>query len=95
MAAGLIQMAISRAREYEADRGGAEICKDPKALASALEKIHNYAHKIPNQTAEMHPETGQMMIINPLSGQSLKGLFSTHPQTEERVRRLLAMANHY
>jgi heat shock protein HtpX len=94
MAAGLIQMAISRAREYEADRGGAEICKDPKALASALEKIHNYAHKIPNQTAEMHPETGQMMIINPLSGQSLS-LFSTHPQTEERVRRLLAMANHY
>jgi heat shock protein HtpX len=95
MAAGLIQMAISRAREYEADRGGAEICKDPKALAAALEKIHNYAHKIPNQTAEMHPETGQMMIINPLSGQSLRGLFSTHPQTEERVRRLLAMANNY
>jgi heat shock protein HtpX len=95
MAAGLIQMAISRAREYEADRGGAEISKDPKALAAALEKIHNYAHKIPNQTAEMHPETGQMMIINPLSGQSLKGLFSTHPQTEERIRRLLAMANNY
>ncbi len=95
MAAGLIQMAISRAREYEADRGGAEICKDPKALASALEKIHNYAHQIPNQTAELHPETGQMMIINPLSGKSLKGLFSTHPQTEERVRRLLAMASQY
>jgi heat shock protein HtpX len=95
MAAGLIQMAISRAREYEADRGGAEICKDPKALASALEKIHNYAHKIPNQTAEMHPETGQMMIINPLSGKNIKGLFSTHPQTEERVRRLLALANQY
>ncbi len=95
MAAGLIQMAISRAREYEADRGGAEISKDPKALAAALEKIHNYARQIPNQTAEMHPETGQMMIINPLSGQSLKGLFSTHPQTEERIRRLLAMANHY
>lgn len=95
MAAGLIQMAISRAREYEADRGGAEISKDPKALASALEKIHHYAHQIPNQTAEMHPETGQMMIINPLSGQSLKGLFSTHPQTEERVRRLLAMSNYY
>jgi heat shock protein HtpX len=95
MAAGLIQMAISRAREYEADRGGAEICRDPKALASALEKIHNYAHQIPNQTAEMHPETGQMMIINPLSGKNLKGLFSTHPQTEERVRRLLSMANQY
>jgi heat shock protein HtpX len=95
MAAGLIQMAISRAREYEADRGGAEISRDPKALAAALEKIHNYAHQIPNQTAEMHPETGQMMIINPLSGKNLKSLFSTHPQTEERVRRLLAMANQY
>jgi heat shock protein HtpX len=67
--------------------------KDPKSLASALEKIHHYAHQIPNQTAEMHPETGQMMIINPLSGKNLKGLFSTHPQTEERVRRLMAMAN--
>jgi heat shock protein HtpX len=95
MAAGLIQMAISRAREYEADRGGAEISRDPKALAAALEKIHNYAHQIPNQTAEMHPETGQMMIINPLSGKNLKSLFSTHPQTGERVRRLLAMANQY
>jgi len=95
MAAGLIQMAISRAREYEADRAGAEISRDPKSLASALEKIHNYAHQIPNQTAEMHPETGQMMIINPLSGKSLKDLFSTHPQTEERVSRLLAMANQY
>jgi heat shock protein HtpX len=95
MAAGLIQMAISRAREYEADRGGAEICKDPKALASALEKIHNYAHQIPNQTAEMHPETGQMMIINPLSGKDIKGLFSTHPKTEERIRRLMVMANQY
>jgi heat shock protein HtpX len=95
MAAGLIQMAISRAREYEADRGGAEISKDPTALAAALEKIHHYARQIPNQTAEMHPETGQMMIVNPLSGQSLRGLFSTHPQTEERIRRLLAMAKDY
>lgn len=95
LAASLIQMAISRAREYEADRVGAEISKDPKALASALEKIQNFARQVPNQTAEMHPETGQMMIINPLSGKSLKGLFSTHPQTEERVRRLLEMANHY
>ncbi len=95
MAAGLIQMAISRSREFEADRGGAEISKDPKALASALTKIHNYAHQIPNQTAELHPETGQMMIINPLSGGSLRGLFSTHPQTEERVEKLMAMANNY
>ena len=91
MAAALIQMAISRSREFEADRKGAEICKDPKSLASALEKIHNYAHQIPNQTAEMHPETGQMMIINPLAGVSFDSLFSTHPKTEERVARLMAM----
>jgi heat shock protein HtpX len=95
MAAGLIQMAISRGREFEADRGGAEISKDPKSLASALEKIHNYAHQIPNRTAEAHPETGQMMIINPLSGVSFDSLFSTHPQTEERVARLRAMAHNY
>ena len=92
MAAALIQMAISRSREFEADRMGAEICKDPKSLASALEKIHNYAHQIPNQTAEMHPETGQMMIINPLAGVSFDSLFSTHPKTEDRVARLMAMA---
>ncbi|MEO6118337.1 MAG: zinc metalloprotease HtpX [Methylotenera sp.] len=95
MAAMLIQMAISRAREFEADKAGAEICRDPKALASALEKIHNYAHQIPNETAEAHPETGQMMIINPLSGGGMRGLFSTHPETEERVARLMAMASLY
>jgi heat shock protein HtpX len=95
MAASLIQMAISRGREFEADRMGAEISKDPKALASALEKIHNYAHKIPNETAEAHPETGQMMIINPLSGASFDSLFSTHPKTQERVARLMAMANSF
>lgn len=95
MAAGLIQMAISRSREYEADRMGAQISKDPKSLADALTKISNYAHQIPNQTAEAHPETGQMMIINPLSGVSFDSLFSTHPKTEERVSRLMAMANAY
>jgi heat shock protein HtpX len=95
MAAGLIQMAISRAREFEADRGGAEISRDPKSLASALEKIHNYAHQIPNMTAEAHPETGQMMIINPLSGVSFDSLFSTHPKTEERIARLMTLANQY
>lgn len=94
-AAMLIQMAISRAREFEADKAGAEISRDPKALASALEKIHNYAHQIPNNIAEQHPETGQMMIINPLSGGGLRGLFSTHPQTEERVGRLMAMVRDY
>ena len=91
MAASLIQMAISRSREFEADRVGAEISRDPKALASALEKIHHYAHQIANPTAEAHPETGQMMIINPLSGVSFDSLFSTHPKTAERIARLMAM----
>ena len=91
LAASLIQMAISRAREFEADRGGAEISRDPQALASALQKIHQYAQRIALPTAERHPETAQMMIMNPLSGGGLSGLFSTHPSTEERVERLLAM----
>ena len=91
LAASLIQMAISRAREFEADRGGAEISGDPQALASALQKIHHYAQGIPLMAAERHPETAQMMIMNPLSGGGLRGLFSTHPPTEERVERLLAM----
>jgi heat shock protein HtpX len=92
LAASLIQMAISRAREFEADRGGAEISGDPQALASALDKIHRYAQGIPLGPAEAHPETAQMMIMNPLSGGGLRGLFSTHPSTEERITRLLAMA---
>lgn len=91
MAASLIQMAISRSREFEADRVGAEISRDPKALASALQKISDYAHQIHNPTAEAHPETGQMMVINPLVGVSFDSLFSTHPKTEERVARLMAM----
>lgn len=95
LAASLIQMAISRSREFEADRGGAEISRDPKALASALEKIHNYAHRIPNETAEAHPETGQMMIINPLSGRSFDSLFSTHPRTEERIEKLMQLSSLY
>jgi len=92
LAASLIQMAISRAREFEADRGGAEISGDPRALASALQKIHRAAQGIPLETAERHPETAQMMIMNPLSAGGLRGMFSTHPSTEERVERLLAMA---
>lgn len=92
LAASLIQMAISRAREFEADRGGAEISGDPQALASALQKIHNYARGIPFETTERNPATAQMMIMNPLSGGGLRGLFSTHPSTEERVARLMAMA---
>ena len=92
IAAMLIQLAISRAREYEADRGGAEISGDPRALADALAKIDRYAKGLPLETAETHPATAQMMIINPLSGGGLSGMFSTHPPTEERIRRLLAMA---
>ena len=92
LAASLIQMAISRAREFEADRGGAELTGDPQALASALQKIQRAARGIPLEAAERHPETAQMMITNPLAGGGLRGLFSTHPSTEERVERLLAMA---
>jgi heat shock protein HtpX len=92
LAASLIQMAISRAREFEADRGGAEICGDPDALADALAKIDAYARGIPMPVAEAHPATAQMMIMNPLSGGGIAGLFSTHPPTEERVDRLRVMA---
>ena len=93
IAASLIQMAISRAREYEADRGGAELSGDPDALADALAKIDAYARGIPMPVAEAHPATAQMMIMNPLSGGSIAGLFSTHPPTEERVARLRALAS--
>ncbi|MFT4171975.1 MAG: zinc metalloprotease HtpX [Rhodocyclaceae bacterium] len=92
IAAMLIQFAISRTREFGADKGGAEISGDPNALADALAKIHAYARGIPMQTAEAHPETAQMMIMNPLSGGGLQGLFSTHPDTAERISRLRAMA---
>jgi len=92
IAGALIQMAISRAREFEADRGGAQISGDPQALASALEKIHAYASGTPFPTAEQHPATAQMMIMNPLAGGGIANLFSTHPATEERVARLMEMA---
>lgn len=92
IAALIIQMAISRTREFEADRGGAEISGDPEALATALQKIHAYAHQLPMPTAEAHPETAQMMIVNPLTGGGLMNLFSTHPPVEARVARLLALA---
>ena len=92
LAAALIQMAISRAREFEADRGGAEISGDPLALASALGKIDAYARGIPFPTAEAHPATAQMMIMNPLAGGAVDSLFSTHPKTAERIARLEAMA---
>ena len=92
MAAGLVQMAISRGREYEADRGGAEISGDPEALASALRKIEAYAKGgYMNPNAERHPATAHMFIINPLSGHGTDNLFSTHPATENRVAALLRL----
>jgi heat shock protein HtpX len=91
VAAMLIQMAVSRTREYGADRGGAEISGDPGALADALLKIESHAKGIPFQAAEEHPATAQMMIVNPLLGGNLRSLFSTHPATKERVARLRAM----
>ncbi len=92
MAAGLVQMAISRAREYEADRVGAEIARDPHALASALQKIEAYAKRIHNPTAERNPASGQLFIINPLAGRGADNLFSTHPNTGNRVRALTELA---
>jgi heat shock protein HtpX len=92
IAAMLIQFAISRAREFEADRGGAEISGDPRALAAALEKIRRFAQGIPMLPAEAYPATAQMMIMNPLAGGGIAGLFSTHPDTGERIARLHAMA---
>ncbi len=92
IAAMVIQMAISRTREFGADHEGSGISGDPEALASALAKIDAYAKGIPMHTAEAHPETAQMMIMNPLSGGGLRGLFSTHPSTEERIARLHDLA---
>ena len=91
LAASLIQMAISRAREFEADRAGAQMTRDPEALASALQKIDHYARGMAFPAAERHPETAQMMIMNPLSGRGIAGSFSTHPSTEERVAQLRQM----
>lgn len=92
LAAILIQLVISRAREFVADRDGAEIAGDPEALASALAKLEAYARGTPWLAAQRHPETAQMMIIHPLTGGDLAALFRTHPATEERIRRLLALA---
>ena len=74
------------------EMAGEPASEDPQALAAALEKIHRYAQGIPLAPAEAHPETAQMMIMNPLSGGGLRGLFSTHPATEDRVARLMEMA---
>jgi heat shock protein HtpX len=85
-------MAISRAREFEADRGGAEISGDPEALATALQKIEAVARGTTFQAAESHPATAQMMILNPLHAGGIGKLFSTHPPTEERVAALMHIA---
>jgi heat shock protein HtpX len=92
MAAMLVQMAISRTREYSADRRGAEICGNPLWLASALGKIARGASNIPNYDAERNPATAHMFIINPLTGAGMDNLFSTHPNTENRIAALQEMA---
>jgi heat shock protein HtpX len=93
LAAMIVQMAISRTREYSADRRGAEICGKPLSLASALAKISNFAHQVPNYEAERNPATAHMFIINPLSGERMDNLFSTHPATENRIAALQRMAH--
>jgi heat shock protein HtpX len=92
MAAGLVQMAISRSREYEADRIGAEICGHPLWLAEALRKMAQGAAAIDNPQAEDNPATAHMFIVNPLHARKLDGLFSTHPPIGERIQRLREMA---
>ena len=92
LGAALVQMAISRGREYEADRVGAEICGNPLWLASALEKISGLASRIDNETAERNPATAHMFIINPLHAHARDKLFSTHPAAENRIRALREMA---
>ena len=91
IAATLIQLAVSRSREYAADAGGAEIAGS-QGLASALRKLEQANHAQPMQSAERNPASAHLFIVNPLSGASVSKLFSTHPATEERVRRLESMA---
>jgi heat shock protein HtpX len=92
LAAMLVQMAISRTREYSADKLGAQICGQPVWLAAALAKIANAAHAIPNERAERDPGMAHMFIINPLSGERMDNLFSTHPATENRIAALQQLA---
>ena len=91
MAAMLVQMAISRSREYEADRIGAEICGQPMWLAGALDKLDKSANHIDNLRAEDNPATAHMFIVNPLHARSMDNLFSTHPSMANRIKRLSAM----
>jgi heat shock protein HtpX len=93
LAAMLIQMAVSRSREYMADDGGARVTGDPLALASALRKLHMGAQNIPLQVSDATANsTAHMFIVNPLTAKGLASLFSTHPAMEERIARLEAMA---
>jgi heat shock protein HtpX len=92
LAASLVQMAISRAREYEADRIGTEIGGEPEALARALEKIEAYARQRVNVEAERNPAMAHLFIINPLAGQGADNLFSTHPNTRNRIAQLMHIA---
>jgi heat shock protein HtpX len=92
IAAALVQMAISRSREYQADRLGAMICNNPLWLASALRKIDRLARRIPNPEAEAIPAAAHMFIVNPLNGHGIDNLFSTHPNVENRVAALEALA---
>lgn len=94
-AAMLVQMAISRTREYAADRRGAEISGSPLGLASALRKIESAAHQIHNEAAEANPATAHMFIINPLSGERMDNLFSTHPDTTNRIAALEDLARNW
>ena len=94
IAAMLVQMAISRTREYSADRLGAEIVGRPQYLAAALQRLEAAAHQIPNDAAERNPATAHMFIVNPLSGARMDNLFSTHPATENRVAALMELAQH-
>jgi heat shock protein HtpX len=88
IAAMLIQLAVSRAREYGADDSGARLCGNPEALASALEKLAIQSGRIPLAAS---PQSAHLFIVNPLSGRSFANLFSTHPPIEERIRRLRTM----
>jgi len=88
----LVQMAISRAREYEADRRGAQICGNPLWLAAALQKIASKAENVENQPAEENPATAHMFIINPLIRRGADSLFSTHPATQNRIAALMRQA---
>jgi heat shock protein HtpX len=92
LGAMLVQMAISRTREYAADEMGARICGQPMWLASALRRIEAAAHQVPNVDAERAPATAHMFIINPLSGQGMDNLFATHPSTDNRVAALQRLA---